>query len=469
MLQERHQKLKRRDFGYLCSGSALTAGLAGLSVASADAAQDASLLRTTLTPWGAIRAGNADGSIPAWTGGYTTLPQGFKPGDPIGELFPQEQPILTIDSNNVSQYADRLSEGAVDLINRYGYSIEVFPSHRTHALPQGIIDRIAANVATAGPVPQGWRFGFQGAFGGIPFPILDPDPLIAGPQVVYNANTQFKGYASKVPFQGWSVNSGQLAFAFSATYLQAYPYYQAKSLEEYNGMTFQTNVTYVGPANLVGQALVLYGYTNAALHPQIGWELLNGEGRVRRAPELSFDTPSSQVNDIGNFDELYGFNGSLERYDWKYLGLKEMYVPYNNNKLITTAPQPVHLTHFIDPKVVRYELHRCHAVEATLHPGERNVDARRIIYIDEDTYSVMLTDNWDSGGNLIRTWINLVVARPDIPATMNIGGFIHNLQTGDYASLVASWGPAAPNTYLFAMSEPAELFDPQELAANSQY
>jgi hypothetical protein len=35
--------------------------------------------------------------------------------------------------------------------------------------------------------------------------------------------------------------------------------------------------------------------------------------------------------------------------------------------------------------------------------------------------------------------------------------------------LVASWGPAAPNTYLFAMSEPAELFDPQELAANSQY
>ena len=461
--------MKRRHFGYLCSGSALAGGMAGLDAAPAKAAPDASLLQTTLTPWGAVRAGNADSSIPAWTGGFTTIPEGFQPGDVIGDLFPDEQPILTIDASNVSQHADKLAEGTVELINRYGFSLLVYPSHRTHALPQQVIDRIAANVATAGPVPQGWRFGFQGAFGGIPFPILDPDPNVAGYQAVYNANCQFKGFASKLPFDGWSVNSGQLAIAFEALYIQRYPYYQATSLENFNGMVYQANVTYTGPANLVGQAVMGQSYTDAALHPQMFWELLNGEGRVRRAPEIAFDTPSSQTNDVANYDELYGFNGSLERYDWKYLGLKEMYIPYNNNKFLTTPPQPAHLAHFIDPKITRFELHRCHVVEAVLHPGERNVDARRVLYIDEDSSAVQLADMWDAAGNLVKTYFGLVISRPDVPCTYDIGGMNHNLQTGDYASEIAAWGPATPNSYYFTMDQPSEYFDPQELAANSQY
>ena len=464
--------MKRRTFGYMCSGSALaTVAGVGLDATPAKAAPDASLLTTTLTPFGSIRAGNADGSIPAWTGGYTTLPEGFQPGDPIGELFPDEQPILTIDASNVAQHTDRLSEGVVAMINNYGFSVQVYPTHRTHSMPQSIYDRIAANMSAAVPaVPgQGYRFGFTGAYGGIPFPILDPDPVIAGEQAVLNANAQFKGYASKAPFQGWSVNSGVLSPAFTALYQQRYPYYQATSLADYNGLTFQTNVTYTAPANLVGQALIIQSYTNSALNPQIAWELLNGEGRVRRAPELSFDTPANTVNDVANYDELYGFNGSLERYDWKYLGTKEMYIPYNNNRIITTLPEPVHLTRFIDPKVVRFELHRCRVVAAKLHPGERNVDSRRVLYIDEDTSSVQLADEWDANGGLVKTYIGLVVVRPDIPATMDIGGFNYNLQTGDYDSLVASWGPAKPHSYFFTMDMPASLFDPQEMAANSQY
>jgi hypothetical protein len=466
----RKNKMKRRTFGYLCSGTAL-AGVTelGFGVTPAKAAPDASLLKTTLTPFGSIRAGNADGSIPAWTGGYTTLPEGYQPGDPIGELFPDEKPILIIDSSNVAQHADRLSEGVIAMIHNYGYSIQVYPTHRTNSAPQKVYDCIVANISSAVPVPQGLRFGFTGGYGGIPFPFLDPDPAVAGAQVVWNANCQFKGFASKIPFEGWSVNSGVKSLAFKSRYWQRFPYYQATSLANYNGLTFQTYIAYTAPANLVGQALVLYGYTNAAQHPQIGWELLNGEGRVRRAPELSFDTPSSQINDIGNYDELYGFNGSLERYDWKYLGLKEMYVPYNNNRIVATEPEAAHLTHFIDPSVVRFELHRCHVVEAVLHPGERNVDARRVLYIDEDTHVVSLADNWDANNTLVRTAQNYVNVRPDIPATMNTGGTVHNLQTGNYGSLVASWGPAVPKSYIFTTDVESAAFDPQALAANSQY
>ena len=404
-----------------------------------------------------------------WTGGYTTLPAGFKPGDPIGELFPDEKPVLIIDAGNVSQYADRLSQGIVAMINDYGYSIQVYPTHRTHAAPEKVYHCIAANVTSAQAVPQGLRFGFTGAYGGIPFPILDPDPVIAGEQAVLNANAQFKGYASKLPFEGWSVNSGVKSLVFQGNYVQRYPYYQADSLADYNGLTYQAYLAYTAPANLVGQALVLYNYTNAAQRPQIGWELLNGEGRVRRAPELSFDTPASQTNDVANYDEIYCFNGSLERYDWKYLGTKEMYIPYNNNRMVTTTAESAHLAHFLDPAVVRFELHRCHVVEATLHSGKRDVDARRMLYIDEDTSTVSLADNWDAENNLVKTAQNYLVVRPDIPASMNSGCAVTNLQTGDFATLIAGWGPAAPNTYFFLADIESDEFDPQELAANSQY
>ena len=38
-------------------------------------------LSEDLTPMGSERAGNADGTIPEWTGGITTPPAGYSPGD----------------------------------------------------------------------------------------------------------------------------------------------------------------------------------------------------------------------------------------------------------------------------------------------------------------------------------------------------------------------------------------------------
>jgi hypothetical protein len=61
----------------------LAATLISFACATAPAkAQSAADLGKSLTPLGAIKAGNADGTIPAWTGGYHTPPAGWKPGDP---------------------------------------------------------------------------------------------------------------------------------------------------------------------------------------------------------------------------------------------------------------------------------------------------------------------------------------------------------------------------------------------------
>ena len=211
--------MKRRSFGLLAGSSVVAMQVAGKARAQS-AAPDASQLGTTLTPMGGEMAGNADGSIPAWTGGVTTLPAGVGPNEFVPDLFPDEQPVLVIDSSNVSQYAHMLSEGAVTMMTKYqGFKIKVYPTHRTAAAPQAVYDRIKANVATAkftDDDPVGGRFGFQGAFGGVPFPIPDTsNPLAAGAQIIWNYNACWASYAYHKPYQAWSVSNGQLSLAFA--------------------------------------------------------------------------------------------------------------------------------------------------------------------------------------------------------------------------------------------------------------
>ena len=58
----------------------ITAGLVAAHVGVAHAAvsaEEARQLGTTLTAVGAEKAGNKDGSIPAWTGGLSTAPPGL--------------------------------------------------------------------------------------------------------------------------------------------------------------------------------------------------------------------------------------------------------------------------------------------------------------------------------------------------------------------------------------------------------
>jgi hypothetical protein len=461
--------MKRRTFGLLATTS--MASLAGFKLAEAQAAADPSILKTTLTPLGSERAGNADGSIPAWTGGDQNVPAGFKPSDYVPERFPDEKPTLTINASNADQYADKLSEGAVVMMKKYGFSIQVYPTHRTASAPQKVYDAIALNVTRAQLNPAGGRFGFTNALGGVPFPIPDTsDPLIAGSQIIWNHNSCWRGFAQKLRYESWSVSSGQQSMAFGDNNIERYPYYIATDFDSYNGTLYQQQSPYWGPPNLVGQNIIVWAYSNPYDHPQAAWELLNGQGRVRRAPEVSFDTPSPQANGIANYDEYYGFNGSLERYDWKLLGKKEMYIPYNNNRLASVTAQTAHLDHFLDPNLVRYELHRCWVVEATLHPGERSVDARRRMYVDEDTWQIGVNDIWDANNNLVKTSNVYNVVRPELPGTIYLNSAIHNLQTGNYVTVAGVWNQVErPGGIIFFDDFPDSDFDPTRMAANAQY
>ena len=459
--------MKRRTFNLL-AGTSLAALKFG--EAAAQSAVNPALLTTTLTPIGAERAGNADGSIPAWTGGYTTVPDGWQPGQAMPDLFASEQPIITIDSSNMAAHADRLTDGVMALMTKYGFSIKVYPTHRTAAAPQSVYDNIAKNATTAQLDPRGPRFGFKNAFGGVPFPIPNmSDPLSAGAQIIWNHNARWAAYAYSAINWAYVINNGELVLASKNDIKTDYPYYTpGNNASNFGGIQYRYSDSVTGPANLVGTASLTFSTTDG---PTIAWELLNGQGRVRKAPEVSYDTPSSYTDGISNYDEYFGFTGALLKYDWKFLTKKEVYVPYNNNAMVLVEPEKAHLAHFLDPNIVRWELHRVWVVEATLHPGERNVMARRRYYVDEDTWIITHGDTWDSNDNLYHVNTCYNILRPDLPGVILNNNAVTNLQTGDYATITGTWNEKANPTLRFYTEMPNKemVFDPQSMAASSQY
>jgi len=93
----------------LWQSGVLTLSLLASGVMAAVSPDEAAKLGTSLTPLGAEMAGNADGSIPAWTGGLpanagTVDGKGF-----LSDPFASEQPLFTITAQNVEQYKDKLT------------------------------------------------------------------------------------------------------------------------------------------------------------------------------------------------------------------------------------------------------------------------------------------------------------------------------------------------------------------------
>src|ERR1700712_672965 len=147
------------------------AALVAPTVQAAVSAAEAARLKTTLTPMGAERAANKDGSIPAWDGGYPL--DAAATSAAIPDLVGKDKPLLTITGQNADQYKDKLTEGTMGLVNGFpSFKVQVFQTRRTGNAPQWVYDNTFANATRATMDPSGQLGPFpKGAFGGVPFPI----------------------------------------------------------------------------------------------------------------------------------------------------------------------------------------------------------------------------------------------------------------------------------------------------------
>jgi hypothetical protein len=462
--------MKRRNFGLL-AGTCLATAATLRSVKAQSAAPDATLLTTTLTPMGAERAGNADGSIPAWTGGLVQPP--LPPDQAVGaHLFEDEQPLYTVDASNMTQYAALLNPATQVQIQKFGMTLNVYPTHRTAAAPQYVYDNTAKNVASAKLDPAGGRFGFTGAYGGVPFPIIDTsDPLAAGAQLIWNHLIGWGGYSTSATFNpGCVVINGELILSGSTFSKTIYPYFDPNgSLETFDGYLSKGHYYYVAPGSVVGQEILTWHSTNVNIHPDIVWSLLNGQGRVRKDPNEAFDSPNPASNGIATVDESSCFYGNPSQYDWTYIEKKEMLVPYNSNKLIFHDLSKVMGSHFLNPELVRWEKHRVWVVEAKLHPGIRNVNSKRRLYIDEDSWFALLGEGYDGDGVMWKAYALYNQCEPSVPTTCEQGMAVFNLLTGDYVFNGCIPYGKFTETQLNGVQIPPSIFEPQQMAANASF
>jgi hypothetical protein len=460
--------MKRRTFGLMVSTSLIAMTAARPARAGVSAAQ-ANLLKTTLTPMGSERAGNADGSIPAWTGGMTTLPPGVDPNGVMPDFFAGEQPVVVIDQSNYTQYGDRLTDGVVELIKKSAFSLKVYPTHRTQAIPQWVADNTYQNALNSAPDPAGIRFGFSGAYGGYPFPIPSEDDNKGG-EILWNHICSWKSSGFNIVGTSFIVNGGSPVLTSTVKAYQNYPYYDPNgSLATFQGWYGQLRVNYLGPPDQDGQELLQYVPTQPLKQPFEAWQLLEGQGRVRKAPELNYDTPAIPLGGIGNYDELFGFYGSPDRYDVKFVAKKEMYIPYNNNAVLFQDPYDLLKPSFLNPDHVRWELHRVWVIDLTLAPGERNVLPHRRLYIDEDTWIIGIADEWDAQGNMWRVNMNMNYVAPTLPGVIQQTSALYDVQTGQYIMSPSGYSdPKYGTAPIFEQSNP-NLFNPNSLAAQSQF
>ena len=125
-----------RKFALIASAMALTfnSGLIQAKVSETEAAK----LGAELTPVGAVKAGNADGSIPAWTGGITEPPAGYSKGDHHPDPFADDKVLFTITAKNYQEYAEFLSDGQKELFKAYPdtYKMPIYQSRRSASLPK---------------------------------------------------------------------------------------------------------------------------------------------------------------------------------------------------------------------------------------------------------------------------------------------------------------------------------------------
>ena len=410
-----------RKFGIL-----LLAACASQAHAKVDEIQ-AVRLGQDLTPMGAERAGNAAGTIPAWTGGVQP-PAGYEAGMHHPDPFAVDPMLYRVDQSNVAQYAALLPEGLRALVERHpDFHMRVFPTRRSASNPQRIYDATRLNAVNAELIANG--NGIKGASAGIPFPIPQD-----GMEVIWNHVLHYKGD------QTHFVNNQAVVINGNPSYIkrdrQIYYVYNREGMSQADldntSLYYKYRVT--APAKLSGTALVVQDPLDQVLAVRKAWRYSPADRRVRRLPSLAYDSLQPDTSGLATADVVDSFNGAPDRYEWQLVAKREMLVPYNSyavhqkgipyDKIV--GPRT------LNPELLRYELHRVWVVDATLRKGFSHPYDKRRFYVDEDSWSILAVDLFDEKGELIGLQESHPISYYDVPMFNSTVETLYHLKDDNY-------------------------------------
>lgn len=425
---------------------------AALSAFAKVSPEEAARLGKDLTPVGAERAGNKEGTIPEWT---PAKQRGSLKGEYASNpAIDNEKPLFTITKANLAQYADKLTEGHKYLLKTYpSYKMNVYPSHRVVAWPEPIYKATYDNALNCELIgtdqPNNCKLGF-----------LYPIPK-SGAEPIWNHKLKWRGEAvTRYNNQMIVQPDGQFQFTkvvedveFSYASIKKPQVMKKGGETEFLRYLSQT----LAPPRIAGTFILVHEKASTGNEGRSAWLYTPALRRIRRAPTVCCDNPYEGTDGHQFYDQVDMFNGVLERYTWKILGKKEMYIGYNANLL--SGPKvkykDIAAPRHINQDLPRYELHRVWVIEATLRPGTSHTFKKRVMYVDEDGWNIVAVDNYDNNDGLYQFQEGHYVFGYNILAGTTIPEVIYHFTTGRYF-VTALANEDKPNN--LSVSFPADYF-----------
>ena len=311
-----------------------------------------------------------------------------------------ESPKYSVDSSNYMQHADKLTEGQMKAFESYAdYRIDVYSTSAECRLP----DAVRAVSGSNSKMINGNEGIEWNTIGGMPF----PNPTEAQHYIWnhrsaphYNASIHRTLAAYIVKNDGTAtVGKGDNYIEFPGALNSPlrgqvdpniYALYMVKNLS---------------PARIAGTLTMLHDPYDSAVEQRKAWQYSPATRRVRRAPDVSYDSFVDQTGGLATIDSYNMFTGAQDRFDWNLVGKKTMLIPHNNSRMgdMGAAEKITSSRNFVDPSLYRYEEREVAIVEATLKAGSRHIFPRQMMYVSTDEHNgMMIRDHYDGQGNLAK-------------------------------------------------------------------
>lgn len=358
-----------------------------------------------LTPAGAERSGTVDGSIPAWTGGLTAPPVGWRPEMGYINPFPDDRPIKVITRSEIAAFRHEFSPGLLALLERVSdFQVPLFVSRRTAAYPEAVAAR-------------------QGIA-----PFFQPK---SGEEVMRNVIQRYVGGSVMREARAYPVRANGDTYAIGSWSRRVYASHLDGAPEN---LLFVVMGGFQSPASLRGNLALVHEPRSLESDKRQAWLYTAAQRRVRRAPDLAYDAVSDGSEGMLTVDQVDGFNGALDRYDWQLIGKRPMIVPYNTYAVAERGVKEQTLIRrgSVNPALMRYERHRVWIVEATLKSGQSHLYGKRRFYVDEDSWSVLIEESYSRRGDLWRVALHGVVQFYDALTPGIRVSIFHDLDAGSY-------------------------------------
>lgn len=408
----------------------LTAGAAMAKVS----AEEADKLGKSLTCVGAEKAGSANG-VPEYVGKWLGAPPGVNYKNSVGQhpvdVYADEQPKFVITAENMSQYAEHLTDGQKAMFAKYPktFRMPVYPGHRDFRHADYVCEAAKNNALNA--TVNANNLSVTAVNGSMPFPI----PKTAM-ELVFNAlRPAARATTEHIVRDNVNVlSNGSFVWGRAENRNLSMIDGPANAGKPMEGVMAYTINLVLLPDRDKGGVTVSQEPLDYGANKRLAWSYDPGTRRVRQVPEFGFDQPMGGTGGKLTIDSDRLFNGSPERYEWTMGGKKEIFVPANaykvhgNNVKYADLLKPGHA----NPDFLRYELRRVWVLEGKVKDGYRHLYGRRVLFLDEDTMHAVMSDYYDARGKLWQyAFINYYYAF-DINAWHAGTSFYHDLDAGSY-------------------------------------